>query len=116
MLGKNTVNKVMLMGRVGNEPNWQVIDGQRTLCFSLITVDKLKSGADPLFEDWHEIQVPERLLVTDKLTRDMMVYIQGKLHTRIMIDEKKVKHYRTEVIATNADIIELAPANTLFNR
>jgi len=110
MLGKNTVNKVILMGRIGKEPSWHNIDGQRTLCFSVVTIDRLKSATEPLYEDWHEICVPEYLMFSDKLGLDMMVYIQGRLRTKMFIDPNKVKHYRTEVIATSVDIIDLVPA------
>jgi len=100
----------MLMGRIGKEPCWDNIDGQRTLCFSLVTIDKLKSATEPLYEDWHEIRVPEYLTFPNKLTLDMMVYIQGRLRTKMFIDPNKVKHYRTEVIATSVDVIDLMPA------
>jgi len=98
------------MGRIGKEPRWHDIDGQRTLCFSLVTIDKLKAATEPLYEDWHEIRVPEHIMFSDKLCLDMMVYIQGRLRTKMFIDANKIKHYRTEVIATSVDIIDLAPA------
>lgn len=109
MLSKQTVNKVILMGRISSEPCWHTIDGQRILYFRLLTIERIKNGEPPL-EEWHEIRVPDRITLSEKLSRGMVAYIQGHLRTRMFTDQNMVKHYRTEVVATNVEVFDLVPA------
>lgn len=113
MLDKNTVNKVILMGCIANEPRWQIYNEQRMVCFQLITGDWIKKVGDKhLHEEYHYINVPENLLNGEKLNKDAIVYVQGRLQTRMSLDEQRTKHYRTEVTATGIDILHLSPTST----
>lgn len=94
------------MGHISKKPRWHVYNGQRMLCFPLITTEKLKQS---LHEEWHQIRIHERLVNLEKLDIGMLVYVQGRLQTKQLVDENQIKHYRSEVIA-----ISIEPMNIDF--
>lgn len=109
MLDRNTVNKVILMGRIGHEPRWHTVMGQKMLHFPLIISEKIKKGYEMVtHEETNAINIPENCVPLDKLITGTIVYVQGRLQTRVSIDENFVRHYRTEVVANSVDIISAA--------
>ena len=116
MLDKNTVNKVILMGYVNKDPRWHVSNGQRSLCFQLVTTEWIKKDGDRLLhEEFHTVSVPESLSNFQNLDKGTMVYLQGRIQTKMFLDEKRIKHYRTEVLATGFEILDLAFATAQLN-
>jgi len=109
MLDRNTVNRVILMGRIANEPHWHFIQGQKLLHFPLITGEKIKKGPETIMhEETHIINIPENNVPAEVLNKGIVLYVQGRLQTKMSLDENLVKHYRTEIVATNVEIIDPA--------
>ncbi|KJP88855.1 hypothetical protein AK88_01545 [Plasmodium fragile] len=89
MTGEKSLNKIMLIGRVGCEPDIKILNGgDKVATFSLATnefwrdrnTNELKSKTD-----WHRVVVYDQNIVdlVDKfLRKGRRVYIQGSLHTR----------------------------------
>lgn len=101
------------MGRIGHEPRWHTVMGQKMLHFPLITSEKIKKGYEMVtHEETNAINIPENCVPPDTLNAGTIVYVQGRLQTKMSIDENFVRHYRTEVVATSVDIIdaEFTPA------
>jgi single-stranded DNA-binding protein len=98
------VNRVLLVGRIGAEPHWQVINGQRMLYFRLSTTEKIKKdGGAYEHTEWHSIKVPAELLKDDEdLRPGCLVFVQGKLQTHIVF-ENQVKLYKTEVLVASIE-------------
>src|SRR6185312_10334751 len=98
------VNRVFLLGNVGDEPAWQIIEGQRMLCFPLSTSEEIKKGAGTYKHiERHSIQVlPELIKNGIKIKQDDLIYLQGKIRTRIVY-ENGVKLYKTEILATSLE-------------
>lgn len=101
------------MGRVSGQPHWQTTKTQRYLCFTLITEERIKKGRDyQVHEESHTISMPEAYAPTEILNNGDVLYVQGRLQTRSFLDEKTVRHYRTEIVASNIDIVTPALAVT----
>jgi single-strand DNA-binding protein len=108
MLGRNTVNKIILMGYISAEPRWHKSDAQLFLCFPLITVERIKSGGEQQsHEEVHKIRIPGFLPGVESLTKGSTIYLQGRLQTKMFLDEHQIRHYRSEIVATNFDLIEV---------
>jgi single-strand DNA-binding protein len=104
------VNKVILVGNLGRDPEVQTFDnGIKKATFSLATTEKFKNKDGVLTEEteWHKIVVWRNLAeVAEKfLRKGSLLFIEGKLRTRNWDDKDGNKHYITEVIADNFNML-----------
>ena len=100
---KSSVNKVMLVGHIGNKPEGRYTpSGTSTASFSLATneswIDNEKEKKERT--EWHNIVAWNKLadFATEYLQKGQLIYIEGKLQTRTYKDKDDVQHWKTEVI------------------
>jgi single-strand DNA-binding protein len=101
-----SINKVILVGNVGNEPEIRVSQsgGNEIANLSIATSERWKdktSGEQKEKTDWHRIVVfaPGLVnLVKNYVRKGSKLYIEGKLQTREYTDQEGNKKYTTEVI------------------
>ena len=98
------VNKVILVGNLGKDPEVRHLEGGASVArFSLATNEyyKDKQGARVERTEWHNITAWRGLAeVAEKyLKKGQMVYVEGKLRTRQYQDKDNLTHYITEVVA-----------------
>ncbi len=82
-----SVNRVILVGRLGREPETRYTSEGTAVCnFSLATDEsyKDKSGEKQKKTEWHKLVAWGKLaeIVQQYLTKGSLVYIEGKLQTR----------------------------------
>ncbi len=97
------VNKVILVGRLGTDPEHKTTDNGKEVCqFSLATTESWKSrdGEKQSKTEWHRITAWGKLaeICGLYLGKGSLVYIEGKLTTR-KYDKDGVTHYATSVVA-----------------
>jgi single-strand DNA-binding protein len=100
------VNKVILLGRLGKDPEIRKIDANTTkAAFPLATSEAYKGqdGTWTEITDWHNIVMWRG--VAERAERDLrkgsVVYLEGKLKTRSWEDKDGNKRYTTEVVVDN---------------
>ena len=101
-----SINKVILVGNVGNEPEIRVSQsgGNEIANLSIATSERWKdktSGEQKEKTDWHRIVVfaPGLVnLVKNYVRKGSKLYVEGKLQTREYTDQEGNKKYTTEVI------------------
>jgi len=99
------LNKVMLIGRLGNDPEIRYTqDGAAVANFSIATSESWKdkdSGQKIEKTEWHKIVTWKRLaeISGEFLKKGKEVYIEGKLQTSSW-EKDGVKRYKTEIHAT----------------
>lgn len=103
-----SVNKVILVGNVGRDPEVRHLDKGVTVArFSLATTENYtsKTGEKVSTTEWHNIVVWRGLAdVTEKyVKKGSQIYIEGRLRTNTY-EKDGVKHYATEI---NADTLQL---------
>ncbi|MBK8470955.1 MAG: single-stranded DNA-binding protein [Sphingobacteriales bacterium] len=101
-----SLNRVMLIGRLGKEPEIQHFDsGVVRASFSLATSEVYinKDGQKIEQTEWHNIVMWRKLAeIAEKyLVKGKLVYIEGKLKTRSWDDKEGNKRYVTEIDASN---------------
>ena len=100
-----SVNKVILIGRLGKDPELKYTASGTPFCrFSMATDDTWNdktSGERQEKTEWHNIVVWDRLaeICNQYLTKGKLVYIEGKLQTREWDDQDGNKRRITEVVA-----------------
>ncbi len=97
-----SVNRVILVGNLGADPESRVV-GERTVCnLSVATSEtfKDKSGVRQERTEWHRISVWGPLAETcaKYLAKGRSVYIEGKLQTRKYEKDGQTR-YSTDIVA-----------------
>lgn len=99
------VNKVILVGHLGKDPEVRHLDGNVTVAsFPLATSESYnKDGKKIEQTEWHNIVMWRGLadVAAKYLQKGKLVYIEGKLRTRSFEDKEGHKKYSTEVVAEN---------------
>lgn len=95
------INKVILLGRVGKDPEVKQFDNGSLANFTIATDDsyKDKSGQKVERTDWHNVSVnfPGLVEVVSKyVKKGDLIYVEGKIKTR-EVEKDGVKRYFTEV-------------------
>jgi len=103
------VNKVILIGNVGKDPEVKVLDnGVRVANFPLATTEIYKKDGNRFEQtEWHNIVLWRGLAeVSEKIVRKgALVYIEGKLRSRTWEDKEKIKRYSVEVVADTLTVL-----------
>ena len=108
---KGTLNKALLMGRLGKDPEIKYTSNQKAVAnFSLATNEawKGKDGNNQEITDWHNIVLWGRLaeLAGEYLAKGSKVYVEGKIRTRMWKDKNEVTHYTTEIIGDRIEFLD----------
>lgn len=93
------INKVILIGRLGRDPELRYTQGGTAVCdFSLATDEVFK---DERRTEWHRIVTWSRLaeISGEYLKKGKLVYIEGRLQTREWDDRDGNKRRTTEIVA-----------------
>ena len=108
--GRGSVNKVLLLGRLGKDPDLKYTpSGAAVATFSIATnlVWKDQDGNQKEQTDWHRVVAWRKTaeIASNYLKKGNPVYIEGRLQTRSWNDKNNITHYMTEVIAENLVLI-----------
>lgn len=107
----SSLNKVMLIGRLGQDPEIKVVSETLKVAeFSVATSDKYKdksSGELKEVTEWHNVKVYNRLadIVEKYVKKGQLIFIEGKNQTRSWEDESGKKNYRTEVVGLSMTML-----------
>ena len=99
-----TLNKVILIGRLGTDPDIRYMpDGTPVVNFNIATDEPVRSdqGGWESRAEWHRIVAYRRLaeICANYLSKGQLVCVEGKLRTRQWEDSQGVRRYTTEIIA-----------------
>jgi single-strand DNA-binding protein len=115
------VNRVMLIGNLGKDPDVQYLEGNIAVAkFSLATTETFKDRAGKLISqtEWHTVVLWRGLaeLAQKYLHKGSLVYIEGRLRTRSWEDKEGNKKFATEVVGDNLIMLDKrtdGPANPM---
>ncbi len=108
-----SLNKVMLIGNVGKDPDIRYIDNTspvtKVASFTIATTEKYKANSGELKEntEWHNIVAWRGLadIVEKYIKKGSQLYIEGKLRTRSWTDQTGSKRYTTEIVADSIQML-----------
>lgn len=104
------VNKVILIGNVGAEPEVRYLDGGVAVAnLRLATTERYrnKNGENVDQTEWHNIVLWRGLaeIVEKYVHKGMRLYIEGRIRTRSWDDQNGIKRYTTEIYADNMQML-----------
>ena len=110
-----SLNKVMLIGNVGRDPDVRYLDGAGTSAgtkvatFSLATTERYRDRSGELREntEWHNIVAWRQAAdIVEKFVRKgTQLYIEGRIRTRSYVGQDGVKKYTTEITVDNLQML-----------
>jgi len=104
-----SVNKVILVGHVGRDPEVRHLDKDVTVArFSLATTENYtaKTGEKVSTTEWHNIVAWRGLAETIEkyVKKGNLLYLEGRLRTNTY-EKEGVKHYSTEIYADSMKML-----------
>ena len=107
-----SVNKVILIGNVGKDPEVRHLDRNMAVAnIALATTERgytLQNGTQvPERTEWHNVVLWGGLAdVAEKYVRKGdKLYIEGKIRTTTYEDQTGIRRYRTEILAENMEML-----------
>src|SRR5215475_6453078 len=106
-----SVNKVILLGNVGKDPEIRSTGGGTMVAnFTLATSDRQKDAQGNWQDrtEWHNLVAFTRLaeIVRDYVKKGSKLYVEGKIQTRSWDDkETGAKRYRTEILVNDISLL-----------
>lgn len=115
-----SVNKVILVGNVGRDPEVRYLDGNgapgaqaKVATFTLATTERYRDRSGEMREntEWHNIVAwRQSAEVAEKyVKKGTQLYIEGKLRTRSFTDAAGVKKYTTEIVVDTLQLLGRRP-------
>ena len=103
-MGKNALNRVMLIGNLGSDPEQRVLQNGGTVCaFSIATTEYyLKGGEQKERTEWHRIVFFGKLAVIagEYLSKGSNIYVEGSLRTEKWEDREGNQRETTKIVGT----------------
>ncbi|WP_028448510.1 single-stranded DNA-binding protein [Chitinibacter tainanensis] len=107
-----SLNKVLLIGNLGRDPETRFLPSGGAVCnFSIATTENWKdknTGAKQEKTEWHNITMYGRLaeIAGEYLKKGSSVYIEGRLQTRKWQDKQTgADRYTTEIVADQMQML-----------
>lgn len=107
---------MILIGNLGKDPDLQYIEGHIPVAkFPLATTEtfKDKGGVPTSQTEWHTVVLWRGLaeLAQKYLHKGSLVYIEGKIRTRVWEDQNKTKRFFTEILGDNLVMLDKRKEN-----
>lgn len=104
------INRVILLGHVGKDPELKHLDNDRTVAkFTLATSEsyKSKTGEKVTNTEWHNIVCWRSLaeIAGRYVKKGTLLYVEGKIRSRSYDDKDGNKRYITEIEADNFQMV-----------
>ncbi len=108
------LNKVLLIGRIGQDPEKRITPGGHSVVsVSLATSEnfKDKSGNRQERTEWHRLVFWNRLaeIVEQYCRKGSQLYVEGSLQTNEWQDKDGNKRYTTEIVVRNMQMLDSKP-------
>ena len=105
------MNRIMLIGRLGSDPTVRVMQsGEQVSNISIATDESYrdKDGNKVKQTEWHKVVAYGKLaeICGDYLKKGRLVLFEGRNKTREWTDKDKVKHFTTEIICSNMQMLD----------
>ena len=114
-MGKS-VNKVILLGHAGKDPEVHILRSGTLVNLSLATSERYKDNHGEWQErtEWHNLVGYQRIgeILRDYVQKGSRIFVEGELRTRSWEDrESGQRRYRSEVVLTEINLLSPAIAS-----
>ena len=99
------MNRVLLTGRLTRDPELRSLaNGKAVTQFAIATHD-YRGGTEKA--EYHNVVTWDRLaeICAQYLGKGQLVAVEGRLQTRQWEDDKKIRHWKTEIVAGSVEML-----------
>ena len=105
------LNRIMLIGRLGSDPDLRYTQGGQPVCSLRIATDESytdKNGNRVEVTEWHRVIAFQRTAenCNQYLSKGSLVYVEGRLSTRKWKDQNGQDRYTTEIRAERVQFLD----------
>ncbi len=105
------LNKVMIIGRLGREPELRYTNNGTPVTSLNIATDESYIDRDGVRQErteWHRVTVFQKQAenCTNYLSKGSLVFVEGSLQTRKWTDQQGVERYTTEIKAQRVQFLD----------
>jgi single-strand DNA-binding protein len=104
------INKVILVGTVGSDPDIKHLSSGTLANLSVATSEQWKdktTGEKREKTEWHKVVCFGKLaeIIEKYVKKGSKIYAEGSLNTREWLDKDSVKHYSTQVVVSDLQML-----------
>ena len=106
-----SVNKVIIVGNLGRDPEVRYTPNGSAVCNVTVATSRVRknkeSGDKSEDTEWHRIVFFDKLaeIAGEYLKKGRSVYVEGRLQTRTWTDKDGVEKYTTEIVASEMQML-----------
>ena len=106
------MNKVILLGNAGKDPEMRYVGTRPVATFSLATTEPARKTQDgteiPERTEWHNLVLWDRYaeIAERYISKGSRMLVEGKLRTRIWEDKNAIKRYVTEIVVDHLELLK----------
>jgi single-strand DNA-binding protein len=102
-----SVNKVILLGYVGGDPEMRYPDKDRPVAYLSLATNEVRGAAKVETTEWHALVFggQNAQMVERYVRKGTQLYVEGFLRTREYEDRMKIVRKRTEIIVEKFEIL-----------
>lgn len=102
-----SVNKVILLGYVGSDPDIRYPEKDRQIAYISLATNETRGEARTEMTEWHSLVFggQNAVMVERYVRKGSQLYVEGYLRTREYEDRMKITRRRTEIIVERFEIV-----------
>lgn len=102
-----SVNKVILLGYVGSDPEIRYPEKDRCVAFLSLATNDYYSGASTEITEWHRLVMggQNAKLAENYIRKGTRLYVEGRLKSREYEDKMKIRRRVTEIIVDRVELL-----------
>jgi single-strand DNA-binding protein len=99
------MNRVLLTGRLTRDPEMRTVANGKTVTTFSIATNEYRGGTEKA--EYHTVVTWDRLaeICSQYLGKGQLVAVEGRLQTRQWEDERKIRHWKTEIVAAQVEML-----------
>lgn len=99
------MNRVLLTGRLTRDPELRTLASSKTVTQFSVATNDYRGGSEK--SEFHNVVTWDRLaeICAQYLGKGQLVAVEGRIQTRQWEDEKKVRHWKTEIVANSVEML-----------
>lgn len=102
-----SVNKVILLGHVGSDPEMRYPDKDRAIAYLSLATNEIRGSSRVEVTEWHSLVFggQNATIVERYVRKGTQLYVEGYLRTREYEDRLKITRKKTEIIVERFEIV-----------
>lgn len=99
------MNRVLLTGRLTRDPEMRSLASGKTVTQFSVATNDYRGGQEK--SEFHTVVTWDRLaeICSQFLGKGQLVAVEGRIQTRQWEDDKKVRHWKTEIVAGSVEML-----------